>query len=134
MSVSLVGLTEHLNYSSRTNTAVPGDLWKTPKRDNKESQMVRIKHTVEKASRDGYFNWKIFIDEEQRDILQKIIKVEYGLHPSFPQPNVTKENRAEKFELKGSGWAEFEVKVKIFLKGQDEPIEKYHWLTLDNSK
>lgn len=103
--------------------------------------IIRIKHLVENPKKESdvlqsgkyaFYNWRIFIDGTP-PILERIKKVEYTLHPTYPKPIVTVENRTEKFMLQASGWGEFRIGIKIFLEGQDSPVQTFYPLTLDQS-
>src|ERR1700682_4439819 len=79
----------------------------------------------------GRWTWTIFLKVDPA-VLSQIKCVEYTLHPTFPNPLQVVCDRGsndQAFALNGSGWGEFEVKIKIILTN-DRPISLKHWLKL----
>jgi transcription initiation factor IIF auxiliary subunit len=78
----------------------------------------------------GRWQWTIFI-EARPELLDKISCVEYRLHPSFPDPlqQVCERGSKEAFALNGSGWGEFNVKVRVSFTDRREEVFDY-WLKL----
>ncbi len=93
---------------------------------------IKIKQDVQTRG-DGWYHWSVFLDAGERgdSILDQIESVKYDLHPTFPDPEPTKD-RNNKFILNATGWGEFEIKANITLK-DGRTITKYHWLALRNN-
>ena len=64
---------------------------------------------------DDWWKWEVWI-EGSDDELDEIRSVEYKLHPTFPSPVRTSEDRNSKFILKTHGWGVFPIHVKVALK------------------
>ena len=93
---------------------------------------IKIKNTANpKGDQPGWYNWMVFLDVTE-DVLSRIDKVKYILHPTFVNPEYVTTNKKDKFSLKGEGWGEFRIRVEISTQNGDKVI-KYHWLTLGST-
>jgi tetratricopeptide (TPR) repeat protein len=93
-----------------------------------ESQ-IKITNTFKQdISKQGWFDWDIFIDAPD-DIINTIDSVTYRLHPTFRDRIRTVREKKDNFKLHGRGWGEFSVEVDIQLSNGNK-IKKYHWLKL----
>lgn len=73
--------------------------------------------------------WSVWLEGTDAE-LDKIDFVNYILHPSFPNPVVTINDRANNFRLESVGWGQFMIYIKVFTKDKQE-VELQHYLTLD---
>lgn len=81
---------------------------------------------IDKRGARPYYKWKVFVDEPE-SILVQIERVEYTLHPTFPEPHQVRGDPADKFALETSGWGEFTMLVEVkFHDGRVETIP--YWL------
>jgi transcription initiation factor IIF auxiliary subunit len=77
---------------------------------------------------ENYYRWKVFVDAPDA-VLNEIQSVEYTLHPTFPEPVRTSQDRGDRFGLEASGWGEFTILAKVRLKdGTDQTVP--YWLDL----
>jgi transcription initiation factor IIF auxiliary subunit len=83
---------------------------------------------VGKRSDRDWYEWKVFVDEDD-DVLQKIEKVEYLLHRTFPNPLRRGTNRENHFALKSSGWGYFNILITVFFTDGSR-LETSHLLDL----
>jgi len=98
----------------------------------KNTQAFRIGQTSAKSSdRKEYYNWQIWIEDGDLS-LGEVEKVEYLLHPTFPNRLRTSTDRAEKFKMKSSGWGEFMIKILVYVKS-GKTYSFSHWLTLGDA-
>jgi hypothetical protein len=82
------------------------------------------------AKREGSKRWSWWVWLEPEDELAGVERVEYKLHPTFPEPTQVRDNRNEKFELKASGWGEFMIVAELHMRdGTTELLN--HWLSLE---
>jgi transcription initiation factor IIF auxiliary subunit len=94
------------------------------------SEQITIVHdSQETPGRKGWYEWSIYLESEPR-IMERIDKVWYHLHPTFPQPHILVDDRTNGFRLKDTGWGQFIIMVDIFLKEGGEMISKRHYLRL----
>jgi transcription initiation factor IIF auxiliary subunit len=75
-----------------------------------------------------WWTWSVWI-EGAPDALDRVEKVTWHLHPTFPQPVRTLTNRAEKFLLKTAGWGTFMIRAEVTLK-TGEVLKLRHELCL----
>jgi transcription initiation factor IIF auxiliary subunit len=59
-----------------------------------------------------YYEWCVFIDAD-RETLNRIVAVEYTLHPTFPNPIRLVKDSSSRFALFSSGWGGFEIGVNV---------------------
>jgi len=79
---------------------------------------------------DNWYEWVVYVDEST-DILDKIETVEYTLHSTFPKPIRRTSDKNSNFMIESSGWGEFEIKTKVYLKNGSQINGSYY---LDFSK
>ena len=79
---------------------------------------------------DNWYEWVVYVDESI-DILDKIETVEYTLHSTFPKPIRRTSDKNNNFMIESSGWGEFEIKTKVYLKNGSQINGSYY---LDFSK
>ena len=95
------------------------------------SQQIAINNTASLSGRSGYYNWTVFVAADDAT-LNSIDHVDYLLHPTFPNPQVSSNNRSSKFSYSSTGWGEFEIKVKIVFKNGRAPEYISYWLRLQS--
>lgn len=66
-----------------------------------------------------WYEWTIYMDEDDTK-LDSVDKVEYHLHPSFPDPIQVVTNRDTKFAFSARGWGTFRIDIVIYLKDGSE--------------
>ena len=92
---------------------------------------IRLSNTSQPArassARGGtpYYDWKVFVDEDP-DVLSRIDRVTYFLHPSFPDPVRTVDDPSTKFALEAKGWGEFEIGAKVHFKDGSTESTSYY--------
>ncbi len=79
--------------------------------------------------KDGWYKWSINL-VANKDIMSRIKKVKYRLHPTFPErePEVT-DGIENGFKLESVAYGEFQIRVYIYF-DDSSMITKYHWLDL----
>ena len=80
--------------------------------------------------RDGdRWDWELYLDSEMPEELDAVESVKYILHPTFPNPIQTIDDRSDGFRLKTNGWGTFETQAFVYLKN-GEKIKLVHDLEL----
>ncbi len=79
---------------------------------------LKIKQDYEYRGND-WWRWWVWIDGQEAE-LDKISHVIYTLHPTFPNPVQTVENRGTKFRLETAGWGVFRLYAKVVYKDGKE--------------
>ena len=76
----------------------------------------------------GRYSWTVFVTGDA-NALGQIDKVQYTLHPTFPQPVVW--GQGPNFSFSAIGWGEFNILARIFYKDtRRQPTTINHWLRL----
>lgn len=77
------------------------------------------------------WQWRLFVDAPP-SVLRTISKVDYVLHPTFPEPFQTSTDRDHQFEVNGSGWGSFNVLITVrYTDGRQEKVS--YFLDLNKS-
>jgi len=79
---------------------------------NNEVKFQSYSTLAGKKQEDDWYEWCVFVDENA-EILDKILSVEYVLHPTFPNPIRRIEDQATQFALFSSGWGGFRIGIDV---------------------
>lgn len=94
--------------------------------------VVYLVHTTTSPSIDvdgvERYNIQVMVDADSEQILDKIEKVEYHLHPTFSKPNRETKDRKSNFGLMTRAWGEFNLSADIYFKGYKRPLIVYRYL------
>ena len=75
-----------------------------------------------------WWTWSVWIEAPEAE-LEKVEKVVWHLHPTFPEPDRTQTNRADKFLLKTAGWGTFRLRADVIM-ASGETVRLHHDLQL----
>lgn len=89
---------------------------------------LQVKQETTYKGRD-WWQWAVWLDGSA-DELNKISHVVYTLHPTFPTPVRSIDNRKENFRLDSAGWGEFEIYLDVVYK-DGKTLKRKHWLKLE---
>jgi transcription initiation factor IIF auxiliary subunit len=93
--------------------------------------MIKFNNYAELTERRGanqYYRWKVFVDADAAT-LANIDRVEYQLHPTFPDPIRSSDDPENRFAIETSGWGEFSILAEVrFKDGHTETVS--YWLDL----
>ncbi len=89
---------------------------------------IYVCHHAKKAARKEYYRVRIYLDAESPEILDKVEKVVYRLHPTFRVSERTQTNRTDQFELEIEAWGEFMLYASIYFNGVPRPVELKRYL------
>ena len=59
---------------------------------------------------EDWWNWSVWVDAPPNE-LERVERVIWRLHPTFPEPVREHRNRADKFRLESAGWGTFHVRA-----------------------
>lgn len=71
-----------------------------------------------KPTGDDRYDWEIHV-EAPDEVLDRIDRVDYVLHETFPEPVRRREDRDSGFSLTSNGWGEFVIGVLLHLRDGD---------------
>lgn len=78
------------------------------------------------------WKWSVMLDGPE-ELLDRVERVTYHLHETFPKPIHTVRDRERRFRLDARGWGEFMIYVEVhFEDGEVRKLE--HWLTLSSGR
>ena len=79
-----------------------------------QKRTLRIRQT-QKYEAPDWWKWAVWVDGSDED-LDGIARVEYTLHPTFPNPVRTVATRRNKFKLSTEGWGVFPLYARVHRK------------------
>jgi len=71
---------------------------------------------------------RVILDADSDDIMEKVERVVYHLHPTFPNPDREVTDGKHRFELRTRAWGEFNLSADVFCKGFKKPLTLYRYL------
>ncbi|MEM9178095.1 MAG: pYEATS domain-containing protein [Pseudomonadota bacterium] len=95
------------------------------------SPQLSLAHRTEfwKNGKDGRPRYRIFVSvDASSEVIRRISKVIYRLHPTFKNPTREVIDARNNFELRTNGWGEFEIEAIIHFTDASEPISLRHWI------
>lgn len=73
-----------------------------------------------------YYRLRIALNADEPEILDKVEKVTYHLHPTFRDPDRTATDRQSSFAIGTAAWGEFNMTAEIFRSGEPRlVVERY---------
>lgn len=81
------------------------------------------------------YDIRAIVDSNIEDLLAKIDRVEYHLHPTYPKERQIqiKTKYEDKFQLKDLAWGGYTLKANVYLKGLGGPVELQARIKLEKS-
>ena len=92
------------------------------------TSQVNYTKSIEKGH--YYYKLSIWVDSNSQDLLNKIDKIIYHLHPSFKKPDREIDTLSNKFLLETYAWGQFYLFADVYLKNISEPIKISRFLNL----
>ena len=79
-----------------------------------------------------HYDIRVIIDSDDENALDLIERVEYVLHEAYPEPIRvrTQQHRRDYFLLKELANGEYLLRAKVFIGGQNDPVELQRYITL----
>lgn len=98
------------------------------------SSFLRDERQAEFQKRTGikstHYDLRVIVDSYYEGALDRIDRVEYLLHESYPNPIQVRTRKENKFLLKEVANGEYVLVAKIFLKDEPEPLVLERYITL----
>jgi len=92
---------------------------------------LKLKHSSAWQGKDRW-KWSVWV-EGKHESIEQIDRVEYILHPTFPNPVRLITNRSSNFKLESKGWGEFMIHANVITKS-GRTLRLNHWLKLSGSE
>jgi hypothetical protein len=71
---------------------------------------------------------RVILDADSDEILDKVERVVYHLHPTFPNPDREVIEHKRHFELRARGWGEFNLTADVYFNGYKKPLTLYRYI------
>ncbi len=98
------------------------------------SKLFQIIHSAtynpeaSKRSNKPYYTIRAWLETDAPDLLERVDKVIYHLHPSFPDPDREITDRANSFELTTYGWGQFNLSADVHFTDGSEPLKLFRYI------
>ena len=79
----------------------------------------------------NYYKWAVWIKALEGD-LSEVERVEYLLHPTFPNRLRISSDASNGFRIESKGWGEFRIDISIIKKESAGMLQLAHWLVLSD--
>ena len=94
---------------------------------------MKVTNTYKKI-RENWYNWTVSINGTLEE-LERIKRVTYILHKSFPNRRIVSTNASKNFSRTTSGWGEFLIKAEAVMRsGELKSAELWLDLGFDHTK
>lgn len=68
------------------------------------------------------------VDADSQELLAKVDRVVYHLHPTFPEPEREVKDARTQFALSLRAWGEFNLVAEVYFKEFDQPLPLFRYL------
>jgi hypothetical protein len=75
-----------------------------------------------------YYSISVHLDSDSPTILDRVSRVVYHLHPTFPDPAREITSRSNNFELSTLAWGQFNLRADIYFEGRERPLTLFRYL------
>jgi len=116
---------------------------------NEKGKLHKSKDTPEQLKKVIYLNHKVsaphidtdgverryinvIVDADSENLLDKIERVIYHLHPTYRNPVRESTDRGRYFLLNTEGWGEFNIFADVYFKGYENPIRLFRYINFPN--
>lgn len=73
-------------------------------------------HFSKRMWNSDWYQWELWINGES-DVISRIQRVRYNLHPTFPPGYMDSSDKRSKFRIQKQGWGSFYTKIQVFFEG-----------------
>lgn len=90
----------------------------------------RATYNPETSKRKGrpYYTIKVWLEADSPELLQRVTKVVYHLHPTFPNPDREITEKENNFELTTSGWGQFNLSADVYFDNNSQPLRLFRYI------
>ena len=98
------------------------------------SRLFQITHSatynpeVSKQQGQPFYTIRAWLEADSPDLLERVDKVVYHLHPTFPNPERETRDRASKFEMTTYGWGQFNLSADVYFSDGSEPLKLFRYI------
>jgi transcription initiation factor IIF auxiliary subunit len=94
-------------------------------------QLVHFaKLNPESSKRQGrpYYTIQVRLEADSPELMQRVLKVVYHLHPTFPNPDREISDRESSFELTTAGWGQFNLSADVYFEDNSQPLRLFRYI------
>ena len=84
--------------------------------------------TLGKQNGRPYYTIRVKLEAVSPELLHKVSKVVYHLHPTFPNPDREVTTRDNDFELETYGWGQFNLSADVYFEDGSQPLKLFRYL------
>jgi len=98
---------------------------------SKYFQLVHsAKLNPESSKRQGrpYYTIQVRLEADSPELMQRVLKVVYHLHPTFPNPDREINDRESSFELATAGWGQFNLSADVYFDDNSQPLRLFRYI------
>jgi hypothetical protein len=98
------------------------------------SKLFRILHAAaynpEVSQQQGrpFYTIRAWLESDSPELLERVSKVVYHLHPTFPDPERETSDQASNFEMTTYGWGQFNLSADVHFKDGSEPLKLFRYI------
>lgn len=89
---------------------------------------IYLVHQAKAVPRSDYHRLRISLDADRPELLERVEKVTYVLHPTFGERELPVTDRAKGFALELTVWGEFMLFARVHLRGAAQPVTLKRYL------
>jgi hypothetical protein len=98
------------------------------------SKLFRIIHSatlnpdMSKQQGRPYYTIRAWLEADVPDLLRRVEKVVYHLHPTFPNPEREIDDRDSNFAMTTYGWGQFNLSADVHFTDGSEPLKLFRYI------
>jgi hypothetical protein len=87
-------------------------------------------YELESSKRGGrpYYKIQVWLEADSPEFMQRVSKVIYHLHPTFPNPDREISDRENRFELTTYGWGQFNLSADVYFDNDPQPLRLFRYI------
>ena len=75
-----------------------------------------------------FYTIQVRLEADSPDLMQRVLKVVYHLHPTFPNPDREVSDRNSSFELLTAGWGQFNLSADVYFDDNSQPLRLFRYI------
>jgi hypothetical protein len=75
-----------------------------------------------------FYTIQVRLEADSPDLMQRVLKVVYHLHPTFPNPDREVSDRQSGFELLTAGWGQFNLSADVYFDDNSQPLRLFRYI------
>ncbi len=98
------------------------------------SKVFQLVHSAtynpESSKRQGrpFYTIQVRLEADSPELMQRVSKVVYHLHPTFPNPDREITDRESSFELTTAGWGQFNLSADVYFDDNLQPLRLFRYI------